>query len=372
MANRRCLIICPIYEPYAGGGGQYFPLLSDRLLKKGFVTQCDIVTEYHPNMPLIQSNSSSTTIYRVLPRRDSIERKSHIYNILSFLITQLLILSFSICYVVLRRPKYLHFTRYYRRWLTAPISLVTKVFRCRFVGDLRATSSADFETRSWSDFHLVIANSISVYNEAKKNVSSEKLFYIKNPLQLPDAKKILLSDFPIESGVSPLDKYILFCGQILERKSILELIRAFELFISDSKFSDFKLIIVGRNMMGEAFENMLRSQSIHYLGPRDRQYCLRLMASAEIVALPSKIEGIPRVALEALSLNRKVLLPSCVPEFLVDTDFVCFDLSPEKMAKQLKEIAISQERPSYPVCEHDANKVFEQIAQVYNDANIDE
>ena len=41
------ILVCPVYRPYAGGGGQYFPILIDSLLKLNKFKKVLILTEYH-------------------------------------------------------------------------------------------------------------------------------------------------------------------------------------------------------------------------------------------------------------------------------------------------------------------------------------
>ena len=81
--NKNILILCPIYAPYGGGGGQYFPLLVHNLNKIKFFNKIVVVTEYHNRHKLIEE-SEEATIFRIIPKRDSLENKSFIYSVLSF------------------------------------------------------------------------------------------------------------------------------------------------------------------------------------------------------------------------------------------------------------------------------------------------
>ena len=97
----RFLLICPIYEPYAGGGGQYFPYLRNSILMQCGFYSIDVITEYHSSKPTIERDPKGV-IYRVLPKRDSKENKTYIYSVLSFILTYAILSFFliNICKVI--------------------------------------------------------------------------------------------------------------------------------------------------------------------------------------------------------------------------------------------------------------------------------
>ena len=98
---------------------------------------------------------------------------------------------------------------------------------------------------------LIISNSLSVkYQidniETIKNNNS----YVVNPIELPRSKgrKNILKTSKNEFLFK---RYILFVGSIVNRKSIIEIVKAFMLI--KNKIPNYKLIIIGRNIIGKSF-----------------------------------------------------------------------------------------------------------------------
>ena len=75
------------------------------------------------------------------------------------------------------------------------------------------------------------------------------------------------------------------------------------------------------------------------------------MQFVELIVQPSKVEGIPR-GVEALYLNKKILLPSCVPEFKKIIHFSLKKLFVQKNCKRILKILESSKKPHYDLSLH--------------------
>lgn len=349
---KRMLLLCPIYKPYSGGGGQYFPLLVSELARRKVFEKIFIVTEYHPDCPIYVKDAQASML-RILPRRDSLPEKKWIYHIASFFATYFLIFFILAFCVLFLRVNYLHITRYYRRFFTYVFNYLCRLMKCNFIADLRTTSSISGEFRCLKDFDFVLANSAAVYREASHYGCNSNLFFIPNPIFLPSIDVVNSYRLAPHIFARVADmRFILFCGQILARKSVFELIDAF--IKVRERYPDINLLLVGRNMLGKKFLQYIENiRGVIYLDALERNSCLKLMLMSELVAVPSKIEGIPRVSIEALALGKKVLLPSCVPEFSSTGLFFCGPLDSNTLANQLEMILNSHSPVDYDVSVHD-------------------
>lgn len=91
---------------------------------------------------------------------------------------------------------------------------------------------------------------------------------------------------------------ILFAGTVIERKGPQHLVEAAAMFPK----AKFRIVGAGR----EGFENHLRQKisdlglkNVSLEGPRTQLQMLEIMRSCDIFVLPSRLEGIPKVTLEA-------------------------------------------------------------------------
>jgi glycosyltransferase involved in cell wall biosynthesis len=348
----KILLFCPVYEPYAGGGGQYFPLLSKNLADLSRISRIFVFTEWHTDRPLVEKRNK-IVILRIFPKRDNAENLSKPMSILNYLVTNLLII---FCVLVFGWKSNVIITRYHWPLVLFVLPWLRSWLRFKTFFDLRAVLENVNYLRQIKQADAVFCNALAVKSQADKYIKSNlPKIHIVNPIDLPKVKNVNKSVYNNQNLRSwEKKKFVLFCGNIHPRKSPLELIRAFLVF-EQLVAEDVYLVFVGKNHMGSEFTKLEQSnEKIVFLGAQTRNDCLKLMNLSQIVALPSKIEGIPRTCLEALSLKKKVLLPACVDEFLVsDKAFCATDLSPDVMGMQLYKIFESSILPTYKVQQHE-------------------
>ena len=334
--------------------------LNERLKPEKIV----ILTEAHPERPLLEKNHN-IHIYRALLQRDTKTKKNLFYYVMSYFINYFLIMFLSIIFIVRYKIIFIHATRYITRSFFLFMRALKLFSPVKLVFDLRATSNYHDELKKISGCDLIIANSLAVYNEAKKELKcSDDLVLIKNPVDFPTRGQV--DELCAKSDLKIGGEYILFVGQILDRKSPIELIDAFEALVNLEKYYDLKLVFVGRNMLGDVFiKRMQKNQKIIFLGPLPKPDVFVLMLNSAVVALPSKIEGIPRAALEAISLGCKVLLPPCVPEFEDCAPFFPKSSIAEDIYNTLKEVCSTDEKIKYDLNDHDIYRSFNELEKAY-------
>ena len=109
-------------------------------------------------------------------------------------------------------------------------------------------------------------------------------------------------------------KYISTIASIEKRKGILELVDAFSILKKDSKFSDFKLLIVGADRtQSKIYSNAVinRVKELNLTGEviiyGESKMIKEIMKISEIFTLCSHWEGLSRVLLEAMACKKAIV-----------------------------------------------------------------
>ena len=369
--KKNILVCCPVYSPHAGGGGQYFPLLVSQLLSLDSIKNVIVLTEKHPDKTYYEVEHNAH-IYRLLPQRDTKINKTKIYSLISFFITYTLFYLLLPALIARHRIGVIHYTRYLRAPFYFLMSIFKNLFRVKIILDMRTTVESDISIKKLFGFSSMISNSIGVYDQmCKLGVDKEKNFFVPNPIEFPkklppeEASKIVK-----ELGVDLNTPYLLFVGQLLERKSIIEVIDAFNVF--NTEHQSFKLILVGRNMIGKLIEDrLIENENIKHIQPIERRKVIALMQYSEIILQPSKVEGIPRVSLEALSLGKKVLLPPCVPEFVANNSIFSINkVTSSEIKDAIFRIYKTSKLPEYDLSVHNPAESIKALSIVYKNTSV--
>jgi glycosyltransferase involved in cell wall biosynthesis len=163
------------------------------------------------------------------------------------------------------------------------------------------------------------------------------------------------------------DRYLLFVGDITHNKGVYELLEGFRLW--RSKHPEVRLVLAGTNREGERFLGQIGDRSeATYLGHIPHRDVLPLMRGAEVLVLPSRSEGLPRVILEALAVGTRVLCPPGIPEFeRYLSHWVLPRVHADDIAEMLEPIWRDPQIPSYPFSEHRLDLVVEALAGIYGE-----
>lgn len=104
----------------------------------------------------------------------------------------------------------------------------------------------------------------------------------------------------------PAGPLVLYVGNLKPEKGVVELARAWPLVVA--KAPDAKLAIVGGGPLRDELEKLLPATSGATLyGPQPLPQIPTWMAAADLLVLPSHVEGTPNVVLEALASGRRVV-----------------------------------------------------------------
>jgi glycosyltransferase involved in cell wall biosynthesis len=150
---------------------------------------------------------------------------------------------------------------------------------------------------------------------------------------------------------------VLFVGRLHRVKQVDLLIRAFRLI--QEKNSKTSLYILGDGEQRKTLVKLTRdlglSGSVHFRGYVDQATVLKMMKSSDVLVLPSKIEGNPRVLIEAM-VTRLPIVATKVPgiEDMVQhlkTGYLIDCQKPENLAYAI-EYVIRNKEESTSMVEH--------------------
>jgi glycosyltransferase involved in cell wall biosynthesis len=106
-------------------------------------------------------------------------------------------------------------------------------------------------------------------------------------------------------GFNPNAKLMLFCGSVIERKGIRNLIRGWERF--REKSSDWQLVVVGRPVDTALVKKLVRTPRVTFVGPVEHPEVLAYMHAADAYAQPSIQEGLANATMEAMATGLPVI-----------------------------------------------------------------
>ncbi len=187
---------------------------------------------------------------------------------------------------------------------------------------------ADYDRQKWNGFAKFILKSgekmgavfgnkmfvvgKSLTQKLKNRFSShaDKIEYVPNGM-LPSFSGDISPNFlPQELGLIP-EKYVLTVGRLVPEKGFHDLVNAYK-----TADTELKLVVVGDADHQDDYSMSLKkeaSDNIMFAGRRSGEELKALYKHARVFVLPSYHEGLPIVALEAISAGTDVLLSDISP-----------------------------------------------------------
>jgi glycosyltransferase involved in cell wall biosynthesis len=225
---------------------------------------------------------------------------------------------------------------------------------------------ADYDRQKWNGFAkgllktgerwgikcanrmFVVGKSLTQKLQKEYSKQSNKIVYVPNGM-LPSFTGDISSEFlPKELGLTS-GKYILTVGRLVPEKGFHDLVEAY----SQSN-TNLKLVVVGSaDHKDEYSESLLKQQSenIIFAGRRSGNELHALYKHARVFVLPSYHEGLPIVALEAISAGAEVLLSDISPNLDIEAPKDSYfpvgninDLSKKINSVELLQLEINQEK----------------------------
>lgn len=176
---------------------------------------------------------------------------------------------------------------------------------------------AKFILKSGEKMGVLFSNKMFVVgktltNRLKKQFpnQAEKIHYVPNGMLPSFTGDISASALPKELPISS-QEYILTVGRLVPEKGFHDLVTAYK-----SSNSHLKLVIVGQADHQDEYASSLVKQAndnIIFAGRRSGDELKALYKHAKVFVLPSYHEGLPIVALEAISAGTPVILSDILP-----------------------------------------------------------
>ncbi len=358
----RPLIISPLFPPAVGGAATYFGQLASRLASDPRVSRLTLLTEQTSGYPQ-RDEQGKLTILRLLPPRLGIPARPYLWHAASFIHTQLWFARHLPKLVQHEQIELIHFhTRYRGRLFYRALSRST----VPVVADLRDKLTDPAQLALVSQRLMCCCEGVRNFALAG-GYPAARLRLVPmafSPPRSPDAAEVQLIRQRFGIGDSP---YLLFLGDITENKGVLELLPAFAQW--HVRHPQVQLLLAGMNRLGDSFLKIAAATpDARYLGSVPHATALALIAGAEIVLLPSRSEGLPRVILESIALGRRVLAPPDIPEFDRHIpDYTLPEVTVPAIAARLEQIWRLPPPPSFPVEDHHYPRVISQILNVYQE-----
>jgi glycosyltransferase involved in cell wall biosynthesis len=157
-------------------------------------------------------------------------------------------------------------------------------------------------SRSRRPSSRIIANSehVKVYLQQGYGVPEEKVEVVR--IGLPEEE-------PTEPAALEGDPAVLFVGGNFRRKGLPEILHALALTVAD--LPGARIHVVGRDRREERYKVMARDfgieDRVHFLGHRENEEVRRMMAGADLFAMPSLVEAFGLVYLEAMRAGTPVI-----------------------------------------------------------------
>jgi len=164
---------------------------------------------------------------------------------------------------------------------------------------------------TFPDLTISVSKEIQAY---LKDKYGRDAVYIPNGINKPELKEPQeIDQFGLEKG-----KYVLFVGRLVPEKNCHLLIKAFK-----KLDTDFKLVIAGDSGHSNGYQGSLVKEAggdkrIVFTGLATGRLLQELYTNARLFVLPSSLEGLPVVLLEALSYG----LPTICSDIKPNTEVV--------------------------------------------------
>jgi glycosyltransferase involved in cell wall biosynthesis len=156
----------------------------------------------------------------------------------------------------------------------------------------------------------VIAVSSALKERLRQHgIPPERVVVIRNGVDTTEFSVGDLEEARKELGLDPRGKIVLYVGNLVPIKGADILLDAF----SSIHDPENRLIFVGNGPMRQAMEQKIRrlpaevSRRIMFVGAQSRELIPVWITAADVLCIPSRNEGLPNVALEAMACGRPVV-----------------------------------------------------------------
>ena len=356
----RILLISPAYPPAVGGAATFSRIIASLVSQDSRMTHFYLLTERMKGEPT-HSTQGNLTILRLLPNRLSRPSTTFAYHALSWAATELF---FSLRLHAIVKRYNIDLVHFHTRYQGPLFRRAIGTLQRPRIAELQDKLTAGEQLRVLSDWLVCCGEGVQRHAIAT-GYPQDKLSLIPVPIEsIPPARLLTLEQLVLDIPAAK-QPYILYVGDISSRKGVYELLAA----IADweDRPDDLRLLIVGINRDGKAFTQVADNYAwLTVTGHLKHIQVQTLMRHAAMVVLPSKSEGLPRVMVEALLQDCKVVAPPNIPEFDREMpEFVFPTITPDAIREKIEAVYTNPQHPNYPVEKHKPQAVADAYMTVY-------
>jgi glycosyltransferase involved in cell wall biosynthesis len=362
------LYLTPIYPPSTGGASSYFGGLVNKLAQAGAISRGIVLTEYVNDRPFTEE-TKNVVVYRLMIPRFGRHKNSKVYDVLFFIINQI-ILALLIPYICVGYN--IDLIQYHSSFGNVKVKynnyifkVITRICARAVVCDIRDAYSVPRKD-TFIDGSIYCAKRIGEVVSLREGLADALHSYIPVPFDPPTPVSVSrVREVKQRHNVS--GEYIIFVGDISEAKGAFLTIDSFKRF-NDGQKQKCALLMIGKNRSGKwDLRKRIRStDSIRYLGPLNQDLLFPLMQGAELLILPSKSEGMPRVCLEAIALGTPILCPEMITEFNETIpECTIHSRTPSAIARQIERLINSREDCLYDLSVHEFENLIPRYRRLY-------
>jgi len=327
MSRKKVLIVTAKYFPYVGGASIYFKEFVVDNLKKDF------------NFFVLTTNNFQAKQSKLLFSIPTIETQSPILyklafiwlSISSFFLTTILVLKYKIDII------HTHSTS----GLCFGASLAAKLWGKLLIKDLRDIKTSVINLKFPEPNRFICLEGSCRKYALKHGVKKNKLVATKLPFEIPhrSIKRIIRIG---NAGLASNKLKFLFLGEIIKSKGIEIITNMAE------DFPHYQFILAGPFPQKRILEKLNSAKNIIMLGKIVHSKVFELIKNIDFLLLPSEHEGIPSSVIEALAMQKPIILneKGVLKEFFKNTKGIFFSdfskLSIQKIINSYQQIKITK------------------------------
>jgi len=357
------LIITALYPPAVGGAATHFGMVVPKLAERDDIEQLTVLTEHMPGQPR-EWSEGKLRVLRCLPTRISQPQRPWLIHAVTYVLTQAWFAAYLPALVRRRGVDLVHFhTRYGGR----PFYSALRRSHVPVIADLHDKMTDPLRLVGIADRLLCCGEGVRRF-ALEGGCPVERLALIPIPFDLPvvpPPDQVAATRRRYGLGIW---RYLLFVGDITYNKGVYDLLDAYRRWRVEH--AEVQLVLVGTNREGERFLTQVEAEDgVTYLEHIPHGDVLRLMRGADMVVLPSRSEGLPRVMLEAVALGTKVICPPEIPEFDEHlSSYVLPKVNAEDIHEMLGKVWECAHLPTHPFSEHRPDRVVGRLTEIYCEA----
>ena len=357
------LIITALYPPAVGGAATHFGMVAPMLAERDDIEQLTVLTEHIPGQAL-EWSEGKLRVLRYLPTRISMSQRPWLIHAVTYVLTQAWFAAYLPNLVQRARVDLVHFhTRYGGRLFYSAL----RRSHVPVVADLHDKMTDPSRLTAVADQLLCCGEGVRRF-ALEGGFPAERMALIPIPFDqpaVPSPDQVNATRHRYGMGTR---RCLLFVGDITFNKGVYDLLDAYRRWRVEH--DDVQLVLVGTNREGGRFLRQVEGEKgVTYLGRIPHGDVLPLIRGADMVVLPSRSEGLPRVMLEAVALGTKVICPPGIPEFEEHlSSFMLPKVDADSIYEMLGKVWEGTDLPTYPFADHILNRVVGKLVAAYGEA----